>query len=291
MNSMTGFGKSEIAVDGRKLRIEIKTVNHRFLDINIRSPRFLSFLEDEVRKAVKARLARGRVELFVGYSSEREDAKKVVVDMPLILAYIEAANEITSTTGMENDVTASLVMRLPDAVSYEEAANDEDALRSLMQQTLSAALDELQAARAREGAELQKDIEKRLALLEGYAAGIKERAGTVVQEYKQKLEDRLAELLSGSGAQIDPQRLAQEVALYADRCNITEELVRIRSHLSHFLDSSGPAQGRNMDFIVQELNREFNTIGSKAQNTDILNNVIAAKGEIEKIREQIQNIE
>jgi len=113
----------------------------------------------------------------------------------------------------------------------------------------------------------------------------------VVQEYKQKLEDRLKELLAGSGAAVDEQRLAQEVALYADRCNITEELVRIRSHLSRFLDAEGPAQGRNMDFIVQELNREFNTIGSKAQNTDILNNVIAAKGEIEKIREQIQNIE
>jgi len=151
LNSMTGFGKSEIAADGRKLRIEIKTVNHRFLDINIRAPRFLSFLEEEVRKAVKARLARGRVEVFVGYSSEREDAKKVTVDRSLVSAYLEAAKEIAAATGIENDMTTSQIMRLPEAVSYEEASIDEEALRQLMREALRLALDELLAARAKEG--------------------------------------------------------------------------------------------------------------------------------------------
>lgn len=291
MKSMTGFGKSEIAIDGRKIRVEIKSVNHRFLDISIRQPRFLMFLEDDVRKLLKMHLNRGRIDVFINYSSEREDAKKVLVDMPLVRAYVEAANQIVKQTEIKDDLAISHIMRLPDVVTYEEEDSDEEALKDLLTINLNAALAELMDARQREGNQLKNDIVKRLGLILESAQRIHEKEDTVVGEYKQKLNDRLKEILDGT--EVDQQKLAQEVAFFADRCNITEEIVRIKSHVKHFKASmeENTPQGRNMDFIVQELNREFNTIGSKSQDMEIVEAVIAGKGEIEKIREQIQNIE
>ncbi|MEG0629410.1 MAG: YicC/YloC family endoribonuclease [Christensenellaceae bacterium] len=288
---MTGFGKSEIAIDGRKIRVEIKSVNHRFLDISIRQPRFLMFLEDDVRKLLKMHLNRGRIDVFINYSSEREDAKKVLVDMPLVRAYVEAANQIVKQTEIKDDLAISHIMRLPDVVTYEEEDSDEEALKDLLTINLNAALAELMDARQREGNQLKNDIVKRLGLILESAQRIHEKEDTVVGEYKQKLNDRLKEILDGT--EVDQQKLAQEVAFFADRCNITEEIVRIKSHVKHFKASmeENTPQGRNMDFIVQELNREFNTIGSKSQDMEIVEAVIAGKGEIEKIREQIQNIE
>ena len=292
MKSMTGFGKSEIAIDGRKLRIEMKTVNHRFLDISIRQPRFMMFLEDDIRKFLKQHLNRGRVEVFINYSSERMDAKKVVLDMPLIQAYLEAADSICSQTTVENDLTVSQLIRLPDAVTYEDENSDEEALRNLLMVNLEAAVFELTAARSKEGSQLKHDIYERLDQILSFVQVIEGKENVVVEEYKNKLQERIEEILGGT--EIDQQRLAQEVAFYADRCNITEEIVRIKSHVKQMKasgeDDSAP-QGRNMDFIVQELNREFNTIGSKTQDNEILKLVIAGKGEVEKIREQIQNIE
>ncbi len=291
MNSMTGFGKSEIAIDGRKLRIEIKSVNHRFLDISIREPRFMMAYEDTVRQYLKQHLNRGRVDVFINYSSEREDAKNVAVDLSLVAAYVKAAREIAEKTGVTNDLCVSHVLRLPDVVVCEEDAGDEAAIRALLLKNLEAATTELKMARQKEGMQLKADILKRLDLILAYAQEIRERGHIVVEEYRQKLSERLEELLNG--VQLDGQRLAQEVALYADRCNVTEELVRVTSHVRQFrhLAEEEGAQGRNMDFIVQELNREFNTVGSKSQDTVILKAVIGGKGEIEKIREQIQNIE
>ncbi|MEG0833845.1 MAG: YicC/YloC family endoribonuclease [Christensenellaceae bacterium] len=288
---MTGFGKSEIAIDGRKVRVEIKSVNHRFLDISIRQPRFLMFLEDDVRKLLKMHLNRGRIDVFINYSSEREDAKKVLVDMPLVRAYVEAANQIVKQTEIKDNLAISHIMRLPDVVTYEEEDSDEEALKNLLTINLNAALAELMDARQREGNQLKNDIVKRLDLILESVQRIHEKEDTVVDEYKQKLNDRLKEILDGT--EVDQQKLAQEVAFFADRCNITEEIVRIKSHVKHFKASmeENTPQGRNMDFIVQELNREFNTIGSKSQDMEIVEAVIAGKGEIEKIREQIQNIE
>jgi len=291
LKSMTGFGKSEIAIDGRKLRVEIKTVNHRFLDISIREPRFLMFLEDDVRKYIKKHLSRGRVDVFIYYSSERTDAKNVVVDMPLVNAYLKAAEDLSAHAGLENDLTVTSLMRLPDAVNYEDENADEEALRALLYTNLDAALDELKKAREKEGEQLKDDIAGRLDTILSYVEQIEAKEDIVVLEYKAKLKDRIQELLDG--AEVDEQRLAQEVAFYADRCNITEEVVRLKSHVKQFKAATAEdaPQGRNMDFIVQEMNREFNTIGSKTQDSEILKQVIAGKGEVEKIREQIQNIE
>lgn len=291
MNSMTGFGKSEVEVDGRKLRVEVKSVNNRFLDVNIRQPRFLMPYEEMVRSYIKKNIGRGRIDVFINYSCEREDAKSITMDWSLVNAYVKAAQEIAQKTWVKNDITVSHILRMPDVVTYEENFDDEAAMKQLLTTGLDGAITELKKARAREGGQLQQDIEARLDVLEEVADVIAQKEHTVVQEYKQKLEERLQELLGG--ASVDEQRVAQEVAIYADKANITEEIVRIRSHVKQFKKLAGQegAQGRNMDFIVQELNREFNTIGSKSQDTDIMKRVITAKGEIEKIREQIQNIE
>ncbi len=290
MNSMTGFGKCELEVDGRKLRVEMKSVNNRFLDMNIRQPRFMMQYEDAVRQFVKNNLSRGRVDIFINYSCIREDAKGITVDMGLAAAYVKAAREIAKTTGVPDDISVSHILRLPDVVSCEED-EDAQAVKELLLKCLDGAVAELKKAREREGGQLKADILERLSMLDGFAQSISSKENTVVEEYRQKLSERISELLNGVA--IEEQRLAQEVAIYADRANITEEIVRIKSHVKQFENLAGQAgaQGRNMDFIVQELNREFNTIGSKSQDAEIMKTVIAAKGEIEKIREQIQNIE
>ncbi len=290
MNSMTGFGKSEQTKDGHKLRIEVKSVNHRFLDISIRSPRFMMYLEENIRSLIKKKLNRGRVDVFVTYSAEASVTKTMKVDFSLMDSYVRASNEIAEKFDMKNDVTVSQLMRLPDAITFED--NEEDTvIKELLATNLEAALDELIMARANEGENLAQDIIKRLNTIQEKALEIKARGYVVLDEYRLKLQDRISELLSGTP--IDEQRLAQEIAYMADRCNVTEELVRIKSHVGQFIESTKNkgALGRNMDFIVQELNREFNTIGSKSQDSAILQTVITCKGEVEKIREQIQNIE
>jgi len=291
LNSMTGFGKSETVIDGRKIRVEMKSVNNRFLDVNIRQPRFMLSYEDMVRQYLKKSLIRGRVDVFINYSSEREDSKTVTIDMALIGAYVKAAKQISEETGVENDLSVTQLMRMPDTVNAEDNTEDEEAMRELLMRALEEAVGELKKARAREGGQLKEDIMRRLSLLDEAAGRIKSKEHVVIDEYRKKLRERLKEVLENNT--IDEQRIAQEVAIYADKANITEEVVRIRSHLKQFEKLSGEdgAQGRNMDFLVQELNREFNTIGSKSQDAEILGDVIFAKGEIEKIREQIQNIE
>lgn len=291
MNSMTGFGKSEQIADGRKIRVEIKSVNNRFLDINIRQPRFMICFEELIRSCIKNNIQRGRVDVFIYFSSDRNDSKIISVDASLVEGYIKAAKQISEQTGAKNDLTVSQILKLPDVVSIEDNESDETDLKQLLLSAIEEAVNELKTARKTEGEQLEADIFKRLELLSDINNDIKQYENTVVEEYRNKLKERLEVVLDSN--MIDEQRLAQELAIYADRVNITEELVRIDSHISGFksLAKEDGAQGRNMDFIVQELNREFNTIGSKAQNNFILKDVLAAKGEIEKIREQIQNVE
>lgn len=291
MKSMTGFGKSELSEDGRKIRVEMKSVNHRFLDISIRIPRFLLSMEDDIRKYLKGTLSRGRVDVFVNYFSERTDARRVLVDYSMIRGYWQAAQEIEKSEGIPNNLQAAELLRLPDAVSFEENDEDTDAVRALLFKAVAAAEQELTAARESEGKELLGDILMRLQTVLTAAEQIESRESDVLEGYRERLGLRVSELLGDSP--VDDARLAQEVALYADKANITEEVVRVRSHVEQFTKAarSGQPQGRNLDFIVQELNREFNTIGSKANDAGITKMVIAGKVEIEKIREQIQNLE
>ena len=291
MQSMTGFGRADKEIDGRALSIEMKCVNHRFLDINIRMPRFLSQFEEFVRQTVRKRLSRGRVDVFINYQTSRDDAKSVDVNMPVIRAYLSASEAIEMAAGIENDITMSDMLGLPETVKVRDTDEDEAALKELMMQTLNDALDMVVNARTKEGAGLKADIDMRLNALLSMTEAVEAKSDTVVQEYKEKLELRLKDLIGATD--LDENRFNTEVAIFADKCNITEEIVRLKTHLETFikdLDKKGPC-GRRFDFLVQEINREFNTIGSKSSDVAITNQVLAAKSELEKIREQIQNIE
>lgn len=290
-NSMTGFGRASVLIDGREITVELKSVNHRFLDLGFRMPRHISFLEDEIRRQLTERLTRGHVDVFVSYRNTRTDARTAVVDGALLDAYITAANECAEKYGLRNDLSVVSALRFPDVVDVVEAEEDREAVTELLKKALGAACDELINMRRIEGERLCADLLARLDTVLGIRAGIAEKAPGVVEDYRAKLNERIASILQS--VEIDAARLATEVALFADKANIDEELVRLGSHVAaaRELLENGSAVGRKMDFIVQEMNREFNTIGSKANNKDITALVIEGKAEIEKIREQVQNLE
>ncbi len=290
-NSMTGFGRANVLIDGREITVELKSVNHRFLDLGFRMPRHISFLEDEIRRQLTERLTRGHVDVFVSYRNTRTDARTAVVDGALLNAYITAANECAEKYGLRNDLSVVSALRFPDVVDVVEAEEDREAVTELLKKALGAACDELINMRRIEGERLCADLLARLDTVLGIRAGIAEKAPGVVEDYRAKLNERIASILQS--VEIDAARLATEVALFADKANIDEELVRLGSHVAaaRELLENGSAVGRKMDFIVQEMNREFNTIGSKANNKDITALVIEGKAEIEKIREQVQNLE
>lgn len=291
MRSMTGFGRAEAEKNLRKVTIEIKSVNHRFLDMNIRMPRTLLFLEDEVRNIIKSGLSRGRLEVFINYYSLSEDDKKVIPDLSFIKAYFIALKQIKSTVRVKDDVKLSHIMRVPEALKIEETQEDESALKDLITAAATDALRALIAMREKEGANLRKDILERLQLLTVLMLKIEAREPAVKEEYREKLKKRLTDLLSGT--ELDENRFNAEVVYYADRQNITEEIVRLKAHIDSFMKivRNDEPKGRQFDFIVQEMNRELNTIGSKTADIEITNAVLEGKSELEKIREQIQNIE
>ena len=290
-NSMTGFGRAVGLRDGREITVELKSVNHRYLDLGFRMPRHISFLEDEIRRVLTERLTRGHVDVFVTYRNTRNDAKTVVVDESLMGAYIAAAGSCAERFGLKNDLTVTSALRLPDVTDVVEAEEDREAVTALLNDVLSAACDELIGMRGIEGERLCRDLLARIDTLGALRGRIAERAPIVVEDYRARLNERISALLLP--AEIDGARLATEVALFADRANIDEELVRLGSHFdaARELLTSEAAVGRKLDFLVQEMNREFNTIGSKANDKAITALVIEGKAEIEKIREQVQNLE
>lgn len=291
MQSMTGFGRAEAEQDNRKVTVELKSVNHRFLDINIRIPRTLGFAEELVRKAIKQRLARGRVDVFINYFSLAGDAKTAVADTGLMRSYLEAARKAAGEIGMVDDLALSHMIRMPDVILIDEAPEDEDRLSKLVGSAVETALEALNDMRAREGDALKTNISECLEALTAVQSRIETRKAETAGEYALKLRQRITELMAGTD--MDEARFASEVALMADRADITEEIVRLKTHIDHFNSAlgGGEAVGRKLDFLVQELNRELNTIGSKSQDTDITGAVIEGKSLVEKIREQVQNIE
>jgi len=288
---MTGFGRAEVEEDGRKLTIELKTVNHRFLDINIRIPRTLGFAEELIRKSIKDRLARGRVDVFVNYSTLESDAKTAVADIGLMRSYLEAARHAAGETGIQDDLQLSHMIRIPDMIVIQEASEDEDRLSRIVLKAAQQAIEALEGMRLREGESLKLNIIECLDALEAIRSRIDDRKDEVVSEYAVKLRQRISELIANT--EIDEARFNTEVALMADRADVTEEIVRLGTHINEFRKavSDKKAVGRKLDFMVQEMNREINTIGSKSQDYDITGAVIEGKSIIEKIREQVQNIE
>ena len=289
MHSMTGYGRAMCEIEGRQLTIELKSVNHRFLDVSFRMSRGLMFLEDDARKRIAAKLARGHVDVFMTYRNLRADTKTVRVDEALLSAYMQAFDQIAAA-GLKDDRAMMGVSRFPDVLIVEEAPEDQDALRTLMVETLDEALDELKSMRAREGEEMKKDLSFRVNEIGRITNAIEARYPDTVKEYTERLRTSVRELI---GSEIEESRLVMEVAIMADRSAIAEEIVRLNSHLGQLRELFEHAEpiGRKIDFIVQELNREVNTISSKSQDIPITQLAVDAKAEIEKLREQLQNVE
>ena len=289
MLSMTGYGRGTVEQDGRQMTVELKSVNHRFLDIAFRMPRNLMFLEDAARRALSERLGRGHVDVFITYTNLRTDARIVTADRALFEAYARALESV-SDLGLKDDRSLMAIARLPDVLVVEEAEEDREAVTALMRAAISEALDELLAMRTREGEALKRDLGEKLSAVESLTGAIEARYPETVDAYRQRLKAAVAELLEG---EIDETRLLTEVALMADRSAIAEEVVRLRSHidqLRRLFEDTQPI-GRRIDFIVQELNREANTISSKSQDIPITQMAVDMKAEIEKLREQLQNVE
>lgn len=289
--SMTGFGRGESTSDWGRIVVEMKAVNHRFSEIVFRMPRQFSTLEEQARRLVLEQVARGRVDVFVTWTPSAR-TKSVQVDKDLAMAYYYALKELGEEIGSNLELTADTFVRLPDVFTVAEAELTAEELWPPFAEALSCALSGLVSMREREGAALADDLLSRIERIEQLRNQIAQRAPLVVEEYRAKLTRRLEELLPPSTG-IDPQRLAQEVAFFADRADISEELQRLASHMVQFrstLAGGGPV-GRKLDFLVQELGREINTIGSKANDAAITNLVVEAKSELEKVREQVQNME
>ena len=292
IKSMTGYGRAQMPVDGMNITVEIKSVNHRYLDLSFRMPRHISFAEDTLRTALNDSLSRGHVDVYVNYRNTRSDAKEVRIDTALLGAYLKSVKAAAAELREENDMTLSNALRLPDVTDIVEADEDDEAVKALTKEAVDKAIAELITARRGEGERLANDLTARLTTVDELRGKIETRAPMVVEEYRIKLNERIEAMLGGT-VEVDAQRLATEVALFADKASIDEELVRLKSHTAQAREllSQSEAAGRRLDFVVQEMNREFNTIGSKANDAEIARLVILGKAELEKIREQVQNIE
>ena len=289
MQSMTGYGRCRVCADGRELTLELKAVNHRFLDISFRLPKNLAFLEDALRTRInQSNLRRGHVDVFVTYQNTRTDAREVNIDAGLLEAFHTAMKTVHKSLDDYRRASAAEVLTLSGALSVTQAEEDTEAVTALAEQAFDGAVEALIAMRDREGAHLAEDLLSNLKELAALREKIAERAPSVPEEYRARLTARLEEWQVNA---IDPQRVAQEVAIMADRCAIDEELSRLEGHIVQFTDSvqNSAEVGRKLDFLLQEMNREVNTTGSKASDALITQAVVDAKCIIEKLREQVQN--
>lgn len=292
IKSMTGFGRGEYASKGREYVVEIKTINHRYLDINIRLPRQYSFFEEFTRKEISKTISRGKVDINIQFSEFGNEFKQVLFDEELIKLYLSEAVSLEEKLGIKNDLSFCKAIQLPEVIKVNVSEDEEELIKEFSV-ALNCALVNLKEMREKEGNNLKNDLTAKCDNLLSLLLKIEEKSDTLVSDYKLKLKERIDDLLKDVNVQIDDSRLATEVAIYADKVSIDEEIVRFKSHIGQLkatLELDEPI-GKKLDFIVQEMNRETNTIGSKANNLEISQNVIELKNEIEKIREQIQNIE
>lgn len=291
IKSMTGYGSARGSIDGLNVLVELKSVNNRYLDVSARMPRTFIFAEDALKAAVQGHITRGKVDVFVTVDSSQADDVVVKVNEPLLKGYIEAVDHIADEYGLPSDLTASSASRFPDVLTAEKKDMDAERVSSSLCAIAEEALDDFDAMREREGGRLRDDVLSKLAEIENCVTAVETQAPKTVEAYRERLRQKLDEVLAGSG--IDENRILQEAAIYADHIAVDEETVRLRSHISQLrgMLAAGSPIGKKIDFLVQEFNREANTIGSKCQNSDVAHVVVELKSDIEKIREQIQNIE
>ena len=291
IRSMTGYGRYQDTVDGMDITVEIKAVNHRYYEYSSRLPRAYGFLDDKLKAYLQGSISRGKVDVYVFIDTADAPGSRVTVNHSLVQGYLKALREIAETYGLRNDVSVMSLARYPDLLTVHREAEDEEAVWAAVRTVADVALNRFLQMREKEGEKLQEDILSRAAAILEAVGQVEERSPQTVREHMDKVQARMRELLGT--ATVDEQRLLTEAALFADKIAVAEETVRLRSHISqleHMLAGNEPV-GRKLDFLVQEINREANTIGSKAQDVQLARVVVDIKAEIEKIREQIQNIE
>lgn len=291
MLSMTGYGRGEYKVGGVELTVEIKTVNNRYLDVSVKSPRLFTAYDENVRSLVREKMTRGHVDVFISLTDKRDKEKELRLDEGAATAYVEAARKVKALfPDIADDFSVTSVLRFPDVVKSDDIAAADDELISALESALKAALENLNIMREREGKKLATDMLSRVDTIEKIVEKVKTRAPAVAENYRLKLEEKLKKILTG--VQIDEGRILTEAALFADKSNIDEELTRLLSHVSQFREiCQEHIVGRKLDFLVQEFNRESNTICSKSNDLEVTRLGLELKNEIEKIREQVQNVE
>lgn len=291
IKSMTGYGSAKGTVEGLEITVELKSVNNRYLDTSVRLPRSFLFAEEAIKSEVQSHISRGKVDVFISVDSSAAGDMTVKVNEPLLRGYIEAIRHISEEYSLANDMTALSVSRFPDVLSVEKKDLDAEAISAGICAIAEEALRDFDAMRQREGAKLRDDVLSRLETIDRLVSAVETEAPKTVAEYRKRLEQKMQEVLGATG--IDENRILEEAAIFADHIAVDEETVRLRSHMSQLttmINGNSPT-GRKIDFLIQEFNREANTIGSKCQNSQIAHVVVDLKSEIEKIREQIQNIE
>ncbi|MBR0415420.1 MAG: YicC family protein [Clostridia bacterium] len=291
IRSMTGYGRAQAIRDGLDITFEIKSVNHRYFDFSSRVPRSYAFLEEKLKAFVKEQVARGKIECYVHILEIDAQAADVVINAPLVEGYIRALNSLESEYGLRNDISVMQVGRMPEVLTVKKAEADEDAVWQAVMPVAQEAIDRFIAMRAKEGEKLKEDVLSRAETILANVAFIESQSEQTVKDYTARLSERIQEVLADTT--IDEARILTEAAIFADKVAVAEETVRLRSHIAQLGDmlESEEAVGRKLDFLVQEMNREANTIGSKCQDVNVTKKVLDIKSEIEKIREQIQNIE
>ena len=289
--SMTGYGSAKGSVEGQEITVELKSVNNRYLDCSVRLPRNFLFAEDTVKQAVSAGVSRGKVDVFVSAQASQDSGTVVSVNEELARGYRDAVARIAETLGLESGINAFSLARFPDVLTVERRELDKDKAAAALSEITAKAVEEFNAMREREGERLRRDMLGKLETIEGLVSVVEERSPQTVKEYRERLEARLRDILADRS--LDEQRVITEAAIFADRTAVDEETVRLRSHIAQFrtmLEEGSPI-GRKMDFLVQEFNRESNTIGSKCSDASLAKVGVDLKSEIEKIREQLQNVE
>lgn len=290
IKSMTGYGKSSLSINSREYQVEIKTVNHKYIDVNIKMPRIISYLEEDVRNLVVSRIKRGKVDIQISFENYSQDGNDVKINTELAQIYIQSLRKLAEAENLSSNIEVTEITKLPDVLTIKSNLDESETKEELLQ-VVNEAIDKLIQMRKIEGEKISKDILDKIARIEQKNEEIFSLSTGLIEEYVVKLEARVKELLKTE--ELDKSRLMQEVVIYADKCSVEEEVTRLRSHiyqLRYLINSEEPI-GKKMDFLIQEMNRETNTIGSKANNLEITNTVVDIKTILEDIREQIQNIE
>ena len=291
IKSMTGYGRARKTLNKRDITVEVRSVNNRYLDCTVKMPRMYTFAEDAIKQRVQKAISRGKVDVYISVDASAADVAKVTVNRELAAGYAAALQELAQVCGTEPHVTAEQLARFPDVLTVTKADEDLETVSSDLCEVLEEALESYNAMRAVEGKKLAEDILNRLDTIESYTAQVEQRSPETVKEYREKLTARMQEVLQSTT--IDPQRILTEAAIYADKVAVDEETVRLRSHVAQLrtMVESAEPMGRKMDFLIQEVNREANTTGSKCNDVEIARVVVGLKAEVEKMREQVQNVE